>query len=158
MSTWDSSLEIRIDTLEDAEVQGLILSHLKDMKNGYPEESVHTLVLEELKKPEITFWTLWSKNELAGCGALKEINHTHGEIKSMRTHESFLRKGIAQRILEHLISVAQQRGYKRLSLETGAGEAFIPAHKLYEKLGFFKCGPFDGYIEDPSSVYMSREL
>lgn len=123
-----------------------------------PPESVHALDLSALCKPEITFWTVWSGTELMGCGALKALDPFHGEIKSMRTAFQHRRKGVAQAILRHILEVAVSRGYRRLSLETGSQAAFEPARRLYESFGFSYCAPFDGYTEDPNSVFMSKPL
>jgi putative acetyltransferase len=123
-----------------------------------PPESTHALNLDRLKKPEITFWSAWEQAELVGCGALKELDGQHGEIKSMRTSSSHLRKGVAKRILKHIIEEAMRRGYQRLSLETGSMDAFEPARRLYASFGFQYCKPFSDYIEDPNSVFMTKEL
>jgi putative acetyltransferase len=119
---------------------------------------VHALDLEGLRRPEITFWTAWENGELLGCGALKELDSEHGEIKSMRTAARHLRKGVARKLLEHIIAEAQRRCYTRLSLETGSMEAFEPARRLYAGFGFAYCAPFADYVEDPYSVFMTREL
>ena len=153
-----NKIYIKKDNIENDQVIQLLNHHLQKMKLGSPQESIHALEIDELKKVEITFWTLWIDNNLAGCGALKELNPFHGEIKSMRTHDSFLRKGVAQKLLHHIITEARQRGYKRLSLETGSSKSFIPAHALYKKSGFIKCEPFEGYKEDPNSIFMTKVL
>jgi putative acetyltransferase len=128
------------------------------MRLHSPPESVHALDLEALRKPDITFWSAWQDAELLGCGALKELDLLHGEIKSMRTAARHLRKGIAARLLRHIIEEAERRSYRRLSLETGSMEAFAPARRLYTRFGFRQCGPFGSYSEDPNSVFMTREL
>jgi putative acetyltransferase len=151
-------MEIRIDDLTGSEITKLITEHLQGMELHSPPESIHALNLEGLKKPEITFWSAWEQGQLVGCGALKELDHLHGEIKSMRTSSSHLRKGVAKQILQHIIDVAKSRGYQRLSLETGTMEAFEPAKKLYAGFGFNYCKPFSDYIEDPNSVFMTKEL
>ncbi|MFD0621137.1 GNAT family N-acetyltransferase [Paenibacillus sp. GCM10027629] len=151
-------MEIRVDDLTGDKVKALIMEHLSGMFENSPPESVHALNLDGLKKPEITFWSAWEQDELLGCGALKELDGTHGEIKSMRTSSSHLRKGVARQILEHIIAVAEQRHYKRLSLETGSIESFKAARNLYERAGFHYCSPFAEYIEDPYSVFMTKEL
>jgi len=151
-------MEIRVDDLTGDKVKALIMEHLQGMFENSPSESVHALNLDGLKKPEITFWTVWEQDELLGCGALKELDATHGEIKSMRTASAHLRKGVAKQILEHIIAVAKQRNYKRVSLETGSIESFIPARKLYEQAGFQYSSPFADYIEDPYSAFMTKEL
>lgn len=121
-----------------------------------PPESIHALDIEALRKPEITFWTAWENEELLGCGALKELNARHGEIKSMRTASAHLRKGVATNVLKQICEEAQRRRYSRLSLETGSAKAFEPAHRLYAKFGFTKCEPFGEYIEDRHSVFMTK--
>jgi putative acetyltransferase len=123
-----------------------------------PPESVHALNLEGLKKPEITFWSVWDQDELVGCGALKELDSQHGELKSMRTSSLHLRKGVAKRLLEHIMEEAKRRGYQRVSLETGSMDAFEPARRLYASFGFKYCKLFSDYIEDPNSVFMAKEL
>jgi putative acetyltransferase len=151
-------MEIKIDNLTKPEVISLINEHLHGMTLHSPPESIHALGLEKLKKPEITFWTAWGGEQLMGCGALKELDRKHGELKSMRTASAHLRKGVAQGMLEHIIKEAQRRGYTRLSLETGSMEGFIPARKLYEKSGFHYCSPFGDYADDPNSVFMTKTL
>jgi putative acetyltransferase len=133
--------------------------HLDDMHLHSPPESVHALDLDSLRKPEITFWSIWSDDgRLVGCGALKELDKTHGEIKSMRTANAFRSKGAGKLILRHILEEARRRGYKRLSLETGSMVAFDPARRLYENHGFKYCGPFADYVLDPNSVFMTVEL
>ena len=151
-------MEIRVDDLSGPEVHELLREHLRNMHLHSPPESVHALDLEGLRRPEITFWTVWAGEELLGCGALKELDPAHAEIKSMRTAAAHLRKGVAARLLRHILGEAARRGYSRLSLETGSAEAFWPARRLYERFGFEYCGPFEGYREDPYSVFMTREL
>lgn len=151
-------LDIKLDDLTGSEVATLIGEHLQNMALNSPPESRHALNLEELKKPEITFWSAWEQGQLVGCGALKELDNRHGEIKSMRTSSSHLRKGVARRILEHIIEEAKRRGYQRLSLETGSMSAFNPAKRLYASFDFQICKPFSDYIEDPNSVFMTKEL
>jgi len=153
-----NSLDIKIDDLSRDEVKALLEEHLQGMALNSPPESIHALPIEELKKTEITFWSAWEGGALIGCGALKELDAHHGEIKSMRTSSLYLRKGVARRMLEHIIEEARHRSYKRLSLETGSMEAFEPAKKLYLKNGFQYCKPFSNYIEDPNSVFMTLEL
>ena len=153
-----SALEIRVDDLSGPEIIELLREHLRSLSLVSPPESRHALDLDALRKPEITFWTVWCGADLAGCGALKELNKEHAEIKSMRTASAHLRKGVASGVLRHLLEEARRRGYRRLSLETGSMEYFEPARRLYAKFGFAACGPFDAYIEDPNSVFMTREL
>jgi putative acetyltransferase len=152
------NLDIKLDDLSGSEVATLIGEHLQGMVLNSPPESIHALNLEGLKKPGITFWSAWEQNELVGCVALKELDGQHGEVKSMRTASLHLRKGVAKRVLAHIIEEAKQRGYQRLSLETGSMAAFEPARKLYESFGFQYCKTFSDYIEDPNSVFMTKEL
>jgi putative acetyltransferase len=151
-------MEIRRDDLSGAEVRALIAEHLRSMFLHSPPESVHALPVDALRRPEVTFWSAWRDGELMGCGALKELDARHGEIKSMRTAARHLRKGVAARMVEHIVEEARRRGYRRLSLETGSMAAFAPARSLYARFGFQPCGPFADYIEDPNSVFMTREL
>jgi putative acetyltransferase len=151
-------MEIRADDLSGPEIRALIQEHLRSMFLHSPPESVHALPIEALRKPEITFWSAWQDGELMGCGALKELDARHGEIKSMRTSARHLRKGVAARMVQHILEEANRRGYRRLSLETGSMAAFAPARTLYARFGFQPCGPFADYIDDPNSVFMTREL
>ncbi|MBQ4897934.1 GNAT family N-acetyltransferase [Paenibacillus sp. Marseille-P2973] len=151
-------MEIKIDDLSGDQVARLIEEHLQSMELHSPPESIHALNLEKLKKPDITFWSVWEQEELLGCGALKELDAHHGEIKSMRTSSQHLKKGVARKLMEFIIQEAKRRGYRRLSLETGPMEAFAPARKLYESVGFQYCGPFAEYVEDPYSLFMTKEL
>lgn len=151
-------MDIKIDDLVGSEIVNLLQEHLDDMYAVSPPESVHALDLDELRKPEITFWTIWDAGKLAGCGALKELSADHAEIKSMRTAAEFRRKGVAVKLMQHIIAEAQTRKYKRLSLETGSMAYFEPAIKLYESFGFTVCEPFSDYKEDPYSVFMTKDL
>lgn len=153
-----SAVHIRVDDLRGPEIAALLEEHIQDMRATSPPESKHALDLEGLRAPEITFWTLWGDGRLAGCGALKELNLAHGEIKSMRTARGFRRRGVAATLLEHLLEEARRRDYIRLSLETGSMAYFAPARSLYSSFGFEPCGPFAEYKEDPNSVFMTRDL
>jgi putative acetyltransferase len=150
-------VEIRIDALSGAEIRELLEEHLSNMRQISPPQSTHALPIEGLRKPGVTFWTAWENGELLGCGALKELDAEHGEIKSMRTVSRHLRKGVAKTLLDYIISEAERRGYRRLSLETGSMEAFEPARQLYVRAGFTYCEPFADYIEDPNSVFMTKK-
>ncbi len=147
-----------MDDLRGLEIIALLREHLRCMEQVSPPESRHALDLEGLRKPEITFWTMWNGSNLAGCGALKELSPRHGEIKSMRTASAYLRRGVATHMLDKIITEATRRGYHRLSLETGAFPYFEPARQLYTRFGFTLCAPFANYVEDPNSVFMSKEL
>jgi putative acetyltransferase len=153
-----AAFEIKIDDLRGPEITELLAEHLRCMAEITPVESMHALDLEKLRKPGITFWSVWDGNALAGCGALKELDSTHGEIKSMRTAATHLRKGVGRAMLQHIFNEAKRRGYRQLSLETGVIDYFHPAHALYRSFGFNTCGPFADYREDPNSVFMTKKL
>ncbi|MET0929722.1 MAG: GNAT family N-acetyltransferase [Aeromicrobium sp.] len=153
-----SELEIRTDDLTGPEVVALLEQHLTEMASHTPICSVHAMDVERLSAPDVTFWSVWSDGRLAGCGALKEIDPTHGEIKSMRTADDFRGQGTGTVILLHLIDVARARGYRRVSLETGSNPPFEPARRLYARHGFVECEPFADYVHDPWSVFMTRDL
>jgi putative acetyltransferase len=139
-------------------VLDLLREHLDDMRAISPRDSVHALDVSGLQSPDVTFWTLWDDGELLACGALREIDPTHGEIKSMRTPARRRGRGAARRMLEHLLAEARRRGYRRVSLETGATAHFVPARTLYASAGFVSCGPFGHYRLDPHSAFMTLEL
>lgn len=146
------------DDPRKAEVAALVRAHLAAMAQHSPPESVHALDTEGLRSPDVTFWTAWDGSNLVGCGALKQLDPTHGEIKSMSTAPTHLRKGVGSSMLKHIIGVARNRGYVRLSLETGSMDAYLPARSLYARFGFEICGPFAGYLVDPYSTFMTRKL
>ncbi|MGW4355075.1 GNAT family N-acetyltransferase [Nocardia sp. NPDC004582] len=151
-------MRIVVDDLTGPEVVGLLEAHVAEMLANSPEESMHALDVAALRKPEITFWSAWDGTELAGCGALKELDPTHAEIKSMRTTAGYRGRGVASQLLRHILAEAGARGYARLSLETGSSEFYRPAVRLYERYGFERCGPFADYAADPHSVFMTRVL
>ncbi len=151
-------MQIKIDDLRGPQIAALLQEHMDHMRAVSPPASVHALDLNKLRSPNITFWTAWDGAALLGCGALKTLNPAHAEVKSMRTARTHLRKGVAAKVLTVVVDTAQQRGYERLSLETGSQPDFAPARALYEKFGFTVCGPFEGYELDPYSVYMTKLL
>lgn len=149
---------IRRDDLTGPEIRALLEEHVRDMHEITPRESVHALDMAALRVPEITVWTAWTGDELLGCGALREHDPEHGEVKSMRTARAHRGKGVARGLLAHILAEARARGYRRVSLETGALAAFQPARRLYESCGFEYCGPFAHYRTDPNSVFMTLSL
>ncbi len=155
-------MHIKIDDLQGPEIHALLQEHVRNLALHSPPESCHALDINALRHSDITFWTAWSDQsssaQLLGCGAIKQLDAQHAELKSMRTDAAHLQKGVAQAILSHILQVAKQRGYKRISLETGSVQAFVPALSLYAKNGFVKCGPFANYVLDPFSVYMTKVL
>lgn len=153
-----ATLQVELDDLSRPQVHALLREHLGNMHELSPPESVHALDVSKLKSADITFWTAWDGPTLLGCGALKELGPKHGEVKSMRTPKALRRRGAGRAILERILVEARSRGYARVSLETGAHEDFRPAQALYQSFGFVCCGPFDPYVPDPHSVFMTLEL
>ena len=151
-------LQIRIDPLTGPEVAALLREHLDDMQRISPPESVHALDLAKLRQADVTFWSAWSGGELLGCAALRELDGWHGEVKSMRTTAAHRGRGVGAALMRRIFEQAEQRGYRRLSLETGSQPEFAPARALYRRFGFAPCGPFGGYAEDPCSTFMTRTL
>jgi len=151
-------MKIKIDKLESLEVKQLLQEHHEDMLQHSPPESVHALDLSSLKSADVTFWTAWINDELAGCGALKKLNENHAEIKSMRTSRQFLRKGVAAKLLTHILAAAKAQSFARISLETGTMGAFIPAQNLYKSFGFQTCQPFANYQEDRYSMFLTKVI
>jgi putative acetyltransferase len=151
---------IRPDDLTHPQVLALLDEHLANMYALSPPESVHALDVTRLRAPGITFWTAWDEGgqRLLGCGALKQLSPEHGEVKSMRTPLALRRRGAGRALLAHIVDEARRRGYRRLSLETGAQPAFEPAQQLYARFGFVRCGPFADYTDDPNSVFMTLAL
>ncbi|MBI2769517.1 MAG: GNAT family N-acetyltransferase [Burkholderiales bacterium] len=151
-------MNIETDDLTRPEIHALLNEHLQNMYELSPPESVHALDLTKLRHPSITFWSAWDGAVLLGCGALKELDGTHGEVKSMRTPAALRRTGAGRALLNHIIAEARSRSYERLSLETGSQAPFKPAWTLYESAGFERCGPFGDYTNDPNSVFMTLRL
>ncbi len=146
------------DDLEGPEIAALLREHVQGMVDTSLPDSIHTLSIEALRSPDIAVWSAWERSELLGCGALKELDDSTGEIKSMRTADDQLGKGVATEILQHIVKISRQRGYRSLYLETGSAPAFQPAHSLYLKAGFSYCGPFADYSDDPFSRFMVLPL
>ena len=151
-------MEIRVDDLNGPEIAGLLQGHLDHMATLSPPDTVHALDLAALRVPEVTFWTVWDGADLLGCGALKELDPTFAEIKSMRTAPEHRGKGVAERLVRHILDVAGQRGYQRISLETGTHADFEPAHRLYKRFGFDYGDAFADYAITPHNVCMTLEL
>lgn len=151
-------IDVRQDDLSSAEVRSLIAEHLSGMHGNSPPGHVHALAIEDLRAPSVTFWAAWMDGILCGCGALKELDPLTGEVKSMRTRPAFLRRGVGQAILDEIVRSALRRGYSRLLLETGTGRAFEPAHALYRRNGFERCGPFGEYAATDFNVFMVKDL
>ena len=146
------------DDLSGIESQSIVREHMASMLENTPIDSVHALPLDKLRQAHITFWTAWVGAELCGCGALQTLDQHHGEVKSMRTREKFLRQGVGQAVLSQIVTEACSRGLKRLSLETGSAESFAAARSMYLRNGFEICNPFANYKLDPHSVFMTKLL
>lgn len=149
---------IREDDLTGIESQSIVREHMAGMLENTPIESVHALPLDKLRQAHVTFWTAWVGLELCGCGALQALDQHHAEVKSMRTRDKFLRQGVGQAVLSHIVTEACARGLKRLSLETGSAESFAAARSMYLRNGFEICNPFGDYQLDPHSVFMTKLL
>jgi len=154
----NSLMRIHLDAVEDPRVIALLEAHLAAMRASSPPESVFALDLEGLRASDVTFWTMWDGEAVMACGALRELSSFHGEIKSMHTLAAHRGRGAGAKLLEHIMDEASKRGYKRLSLETGSPDVFLPAQRLYQRFGFGYCGPFPPYEENPFSVFMTLEL
>ena len=143
---------------DDKEVNHLLIKHFIELRAASPEGSAHVLDIPGLKVSSIKFWSLWENEKLFGCGALKFLDKNHGEFKSIRIHDNFRMQGQGINVINHLINEAKKLKIKKLSLETGAGDFFLPARKLFKKIGFRECPPFAHYKSDPNSCYMSIEI
>jgi putative acetyltransferase len=140
---------------DNPEVNDLLIKHFIELKSVSPEGSAHVLDIDGLKDPSIKFWSLWEENDLLGSGALKFLDKDHGEFKSIRVSDNFRSKGNGIKVINHLINEAKKLNIKKLSLETGAGDFFIAARKLFNKCGFEPCDPFSHYKKDVNSIYMT---
>ncbi|TQM31646.1 GNAT family N-acetyltransferase [Nocardia bhagyanarayanae] len=149
---------ITVDDLTGSDIAALLATHLSEMRANSPDDSMHALDLSALRHPDITFWSVREGSDLLGCGALKQLDASHGEIKSMRTAAEHTGRGVATALLTHIVDEARARGYRRLSLETGAAPYYLPAQRLYTRHGFAFCPPFADYAEDPHSVFMTLAL
>ncbi|MFJ6775557.1 GNAT family N-acetyltransferase [Kitasatospora sp. NPDC091257] len=151
-------MQIATDDLSGPEIARFLDEHVQQMRAISPPTSTHALDLDALRRPGITFWSVRDDGVLVGCGALKQLDTDHAELKSMRTAPLRKRSGVASLLLEHIITEARRMGFTKLSLETGTPDFFLPARKLYEKFGFVPCEPFADYRPDPNSAFMTREL
>ena len=153
------SVTIDLADLDAEDFASLVQAHKMLMLETSPPESSHALLLDGLRAPEVTVWEMRDDDKLIGCGALKRLSDGRsGEIKSMHTVAQFRRGGLGRQMLNHILAEARARYYTRILLETGRQDAFYPARKLYEEAGFVYCGPFEGYGDDPNSVFMEKAL
>jgi len=143
---------------DNPEVNELLTKHFVELRAASPEGSAHVLDIPGLKIPSIKFWSLWENEKLFGCGALKFLEKGHGEFKSIRVHDNFKKKGNGIKIINHLIEEAKKLDIKKLSIETGAGDFFIPARKLFNKCNFLPCKPFAHYKLDKNSIYLTKQI
>ena len=143
---------------ENPLVNKLLVKHFNELRSVSPAGSTHVLDIAGLKVNNIKFWSLWENSQLVGCGALKFLEKKHGEFKSIRVADKYRKNGMGEKIISHLIDQAKQIGIKKLSIETGSGDFFAPARKLFKKFGFEECKPFAHYKEDPNSCYYSKEI
>ena len=143
------------DNFDNPEVHELLVKHFIELKSVSPEGSAHVLDIVGLKDPSIKFWSLWEESDLMGSGAIKFLNKEHGEFKSIRISNKFRNRGNGTKVINHLVNEAKKLNIKRLSLETGAGDFFLAARKLFDKCGFKPCEPFSHYKSDVNSVYMT---
>ena len=143
---------------DNFEVNELLKKHFIELRAASPEGSAHVLDIPGLKVPSIKFWSLWKNEKLIGCGALKFLDNDHGEFKSIRVHNNFRKKGYGKKVIAILIEKSRQLNIQKISIETGSGEFFLPARKLFKNSGFKECKPFSHYVDDPNSCYMSLNL
>ena len=143
---------------DNPEVNELLKKHFIELRSVSPAGSTHVLDIAGLKDRSIKFWSLWENDKLIGCGALKFLEKKHGEFKSIRVADKFRKTGVGKKIIDHLIEEAKKLEVSKLSIETGAGNFFLPARKLFSKFGFKKCSPFAHYKNDPNSCYYSLDL
>ena len=146
------------NNFDNAEVNHLLTKHFIELRSVSPDDSCHVLDIKGLKDSSIKFWSFWDNNQLIGCAALKFLENEHGEFKSIRVEDNSRGKGVGEKIISHLIEVAKNEGIKKLSIETGAGDFFKSARKLFKKFGFKTCRPFADYKEDPNSCYFDLEI
>ena len=151
-------MRIEIDDVSRPPVLALLEEHLRNMYEITPPEHVFAFDAAKLRQPDVVLWTAWDVDELLGCAALKELSPTQGEVKSMRTPARLRRRGAGRALLNHILQVSRERGYRELFLETGNHPAFVPAQTLYRSVGFRECGPFGSYQENGNSVFMSLQL
>ncbi len=151
-------MNIVVDDLSGPRIAEFLREHVQEMRSITPLESKHALDLDGLRAPGVTFWSVMDGDAVVGCAAIMRLDVDHAELKSMRTASGRKRSGIASLLMEHVLTEATRMGFTRLSLETGAGDFFLPARKLYEKFGFGYCEPFGDYRPDPNSVFMTRTL
>lgn len=143
---------------EDPEVNQLLKKHFVELRSVSPKGSTHVLDIEGLQNKNIKFWSIYENHKLIGCGALKFLDSNHGEFKSIRVADSFRKKGYGKKVISVLFEKSKELGINKISVETGSGEFFLPARRLFEEFGFEECEPFGHYVNDSNSCYMSLEI
>tara|TARA_B100001029_G_C15029297_1_gene435803 strand:- start:15 stop:470 length:456 start_codon:yes stop_codon:yes gene_type:complete len=146
------------NNFDNTDVNDLLIKHFIELRSVSPDDSCHVLDIKGLKDPTIKFWSFWENNQLIGCGALKFLDKENGEFKSIRVKDEFRGKGVGKKIISHLIAASKREGIKKLSIETGAGDFFGSARKLFKKFGFKTCAPFANYKKDSNSCYFDLEI
>lgn len=153
---------IKVDTVSTPALRDLLILHVQAMHDNSPPGTAYTLNIDKFNDPSITLFSAWddagAEPVLMGCGALREIEPKHTEIKSMRTADDHLRKGVGKAIALHMLGVARARGYTQVSLETGNTTAFAAAREMYAGLGFNECGPYGGYPSNGTNMFMTMHL
>ena len=153
-----AGIVVRVDDLTGPEIATLLQTHADLMEATSPPGSCHYLPIDGLRSPDVTVWTAWEGGALVACGALKALGEGHGEVKSMHTAQAQRGRGLGALMLGVILDEARARGYTRLSLETGAQDAFHPARAMYQRHGFVGCGPFGSYLDNPNSAFFTRDL
>ncbi len=151
-------MKISRGDLSDDRILRLLRYHFDMCHAVTPPGSAHVFDVSRLAAPEIDFWAAWDGETLLGTGAMKPLDATHGEVKSMHTAEAARRRGVGSAMLCHIITTSRERGLQRLSLETGSFGYFQPAVALYKSHGFEECPPFGDYRTDPNSVFLTLKL
>ncbi|HYI42568.1 MAG TPA: GNAT family N-acetyltransferase [Sphingomicrobium sp.] len=154
----ETSWTFHADDLDSGDVTALLDFHFKSMRANSPPDACHVLPADSLREPGLTFWSVRENGRLLGVGALKELSADHGEVKSMRTAQNALGRGVGSAMLAHIMAQARSRGYRRLSLETGSTEPFAAALHLYQRAGFVPCEAFGGYLPTPFTRFFTRSL
>jgi putative acetyltransferase len=144
--------------LADPRIVALLEYHVTTALAQGPRESCHAFDVSGLQRPEISFWAIWDGEAVLGTGALMDLGDGHGEVKSMHTAREARGRGVGSAMVRHIIDTARERGFRRLSLETGAADYFAPARALYARHGFTECPPFEGYRPDPNSIFLTLPL
>ena len=143
---------------EDPEVNQLLKKHFVELRSVSPKGSTHVLDIEGLQNKSIKFWSIYEHHKLIGCGALKFLDSNHGEFKSIRVADSFRKKGYGKKVISVLFEKSKELGINKICVETGSGEFFLPARRLFKEFGFEECEPFGHYVNDSNSCYMSLEI